>query len=331
MNRLSIPRSGAFVLVVASLGVLQSPDDDGVEPVPSIALTLDPTSGTPQQGTLARFDVTVSGTNGFSGTPTITVTNLPAGVTSTVLNLQTTGSTTTATVELAIGAATPPGTYNVTVTGAATGVSSVTAIYALMVAPSAGPEDYSLSAAPATLTLTQGGGVLASTISINRTGGFAGSVALRVEGAPAGMTATLDPASSFGTTQDLRVNALGGSRSHRVRRCSRVASSLLIECPLVELQPGHVIGVGPDDVHTRPRQVDDPAAAGQFDVAHVHPSPVEYRPASHVAVLAHGTPNPYASEGIDERGSRHERRLGGGKRETRILGALAVGNGDGIE
>ncbi|MGI8619580.1 MAG: hypothetical protein ACR2L6_10925, partial [Gemmatimonadaceae bacterium] len=56
---------------------------------------------------------------------------------------------------------------------------------------------YTLSSAPVTV-LQGGGGEL--TISIVRSGGFTGSVTLTVTGAPAGLTATIDPSSTTGTT-----------------------------------------------------------------------------------------------------------------------------------
>ena len=210
MSNLSITRCGAILLALASVAVLQScsdDDDDGVQPVQTITVALSPTSASVAQGGSTQVGVTVTGTNGFAGTPTITVTNPPTGVTGTVSNAQTTGSTTTATLTLAVAAATAPGAYNITVTGAGTGVSNATATFALTVTAPTGGGDYSLSATPATVTVTQGGAAGTSTINIARTGGFAASVGLAVTGAPTGMTATLNPTSTTGGTSTLSVTA----------------------------------------------------------------------------------------------------------------------------
>jgi cellulose 1,4-beta-cellobiosidase len=66
-----------------------------------------------------------------------------------------------------------------------------------------GTSDFALSANPAGGTLPQGASG-SSTISIDRSG-YAGSVALTVSGAPAGVMATLDPATTTGTTSTLSV------------------------------------------------------------------------------------------------------------------------------
>jgi hypothetical protein len=66
-----------------------------------------------------------------------------------------------------------------------------------------GTSDFALSANPAGGTLPQGSSG-ASTITIDRSG-YTGSVALAVSGLPAGVTATLEPATTTGTTSTLAV------------------------------------------------------------------------------------------------------------------------------
>lgn len=66
---------------------------------------------------------------------------------------------------------------------------------------------FTLSAAPATVPILQGGGG-ESTIAIVRSGGFTGSVALAVTGAPVGLTATISPSSAAGTTATLIVTTV---------------------------------------------------------------------------------------------------------------------------
>jgi hypothetical protein len=61
---------------------------------------------------------------------------------------------------------------------------------------------YTIAAAPATVSVIQGGGG-ESRISIARTGDFRGTVTLAIAGAPAGLTATINPSSTTGTMATL--------------------------------------------------------------------------------------------------------------------------------
>jgi hypothetical protein len=75
--------------------------------------------------------------------------------------------------------------------------------FAITTGASAGP-DFSLSAAPASQTVIVGNSTT-YTVNINRTGGFAGTVALTTSGAPAGASATLNPTSTGGSSSTLTV------------------------------------------------------------------------------------------------------------------------------
>ena len=70
--------------------------------------------------------------------------------------------------------------------------------------PSSG--NYTLTASPATPSFAQGGDATV-VITVNRTGGFAGAVALSVTGAANGLTAALSTASTTGTTDTLTLTA----------------------------------------------------------------------------------------------------------------------------
>jgi len=65
--------------------------------------------------------------------------------------------------------------------------------------------DYTLSASPSSLTVTQGSNGT-STITVNPTGGFTGSVALSASGLPSGVTAAFSPTSTT-TTSTLTLTA----------------------------------------------------------------------------------------------------------------------------
>src|SRR5436309_3311199 len=62
-----------------------------------------------------------------------------------------------------------------------------------------GAADFSLSASPASVSVTQGGST-SSTITVNPVNGFNGSVSLSASGLPAGVTASFNPASTTGNS-----------------------------------------------------------------------------------------------------------------------------------
>jgi hypothetical protein len=68
--------------------------------------------------------------------------------------------------------------------------------------------DFSISPNPTSLTINRGASGT-STITITRTGGFTGAVALSASGLPSGVTASFNPASATGTSSVLTLTASG--------------------------------------------------------------------------------------------------------------------------
>lgn len=167
-------------------------------PAGSIALALSTTSATVNQGASTQFTVNITRTN-FTGDVTIALTGAPAGVTPTITTSPTTGNA--VTVQLAVGAATVPGSYGITVTGSGTGIADATAQYTLTVA--AAPS-IALSVTPTTATIQQGSNAN-FTVNIARSN-FAGNVTLAVTGAPAGVTTTIATSPTAGNTATVTVN-----------------------------------------------------------------------------------------------------------------------------
>ena len=193
--------------VMVGVGLVQACGSDNTgntSPTPSITITLSPTSASVQQGGSTTVTATVTGSNGFTGTPVVSITGAPAGVTGTLANVQTSGTTTTVTVTVNVAATTAPGSYSITVNASGTGVTAVTSTFSLTVtaAPVSG---FTLSMSPATLSVTQGANGT-STVNITRSN-FTGAVALAVTGAPNGVTATLNPTSATTNTSTLTVAA----------------------------------------------------------------------------------------------------------------------------
>jgi len=123
------------------------------------------------------------------------------------------------------GAATPPGSYPLTIRGTS-GPRTRTVTVTLVV-----NGDFSISATPASRTITPGG-VATYTVTITAGTGFAGTVNLTVSGAPGRATKTFNPASvvNGGTsvltidtdpnvqrrTRTVTITGTGGGRSHSV-------------------------------------------------------------------------------------------------------------------
>jgi hypothetical protein len=205
-------RRWAVLCLAIGAGLLQACGDksDTTSPTPTLTVSISPSSASVAQGGSTTVTATATGANGFTGVPAVTVTGLPTGVTIVPSNLQTSGTTTTVTVTINVAATTAPGTYQIAVNASGTGVSNVTTNFSLTVtAASAG--SYTLSATPASVSVTQGGAAATSTINIARTGGFAGSVALAVSGAPTGVTATVAPTSTTTNSSTLTVTAAAGA------------------------------------------------------------------------------------------------------------------------
>ncbi len=176
-------RVGALLVVLASAGGcggVTPPNPPPPPPAGSIVIVPSTGNASVQQGSTAAITVLVSRAGGATGPVTVSVEGLPAGVTAPLSNETTAGAGTTATFDLTITAAPLP-TYDLTVTGSPVSVA-------------------------------QGGnGQVALTIA--RSGGFVGSVALTVEGAPGGLNASFNPAATTGTAATLTVIASAGLAS----------------------------------------------------------------------------------------------------------------------
>src|SRR5439155_803436 len=149
------------------------------------------------QGPTGTSTVTITRTN-FTGAVTLSLGNAPAGVTGTFNPAAPTGTSSTLTVS--VGAAVASGVYNLTVDGTATAGNHSTP---LTLTVSAAP-DYTLSLAPAALTIVQGA-TGTSTVTITRTN-FTGAETLSLGNAPAGVTGTFNPAAPTGTSSTLTVS-----------------------------------------------------------------------------------------------------------------------------
>jgi hypothetical protein len=166
-------------------------------PAPDFSLSASPNSLTILQGgAVGNTTVTLTPANGFNGSVGLAVTSaLPSGVSAGFNPNPTTGSS---TLTLAASSTATVGTVTVTVTGTSGSLTHTTTVSLTVNAPAPAP-DFSLSAAPGTLSVGRGKSVT-STISVNKLNGFSGTVSLSATGLPKGVTATFNPASTSGSS-----------------------------------------------------------------------------------------------------------------------------------
>jgi subtilase family serine protease len=173
---------------------------------PSFTLSASPSSVTVTQGSSGTSTITVTDVGGFSGSVTLAASGLPSGVTAT---FGTNPATSTSTLTLTAGSTATTGTATVTITGTSGSLSATTTV-SLTVNSAASP-NFSVSASPASVTVTQGASGT-STITVTSTGGFNSATTLSASGLPSGVTATFStnpvtPAANGTATSTLTLTA----------------------------------------------------------------------------------------------------------------------------
>src|SRR6185436_10601792 len=146
----------------------------GAPPAPDFSMSASPASVTAAQNDTTTTTVSVSPQNGFSGAVTLGVSGLPAGATASFA----TNPTTTSSVLTLGGGTAIAGTYALTVTGVSGALTHTTPVSFTVTGPPP-PPDFTLSASPATVTVTQGGSA-PTTITVTPQDGFNGAVNLSV-------------------------------------------------------------------------------------------------------------------------------------------------------
>ncbi len=169
---------------------------------PDFTIALVPPSLSLAQGSSGTVTINISRIQAFAGSVALSASGLPAGVTASFSPTSVTGTSSTLTLTASGSAAVGPA--SVTVTGTS-GTLVHGAALALTVTTT-NPGDFAVTASPASVAINRGASGT-STISIARTGGFTGAVALTASGLPAGVTASFSPASVTGTSSTLTLAA----------------------------------------------------------------------------------------------------------------------------
>ncbi len=158
-------------------------------PPPTFTVAATQTAFTVQAGLEATTAVTITREHGYDQPVTLAVTGGPVGVGASFSPSPVTG--TTSTMTLAVTPVVAPGTYNLVLRANGTGVAEQTIPLTLTVTPTG---SFGLTAGPAALTIVAGQSAT-STITVTRTEGYAGTIALTSTGAPTGVTVSFVPTS----------------------------------------------------------------------------------------------------------------------------------------
>jgi uncharacterized membrane protein len=176
-------------------------------PAPDFSLTVAPASLSLTAGSTGKStSVTANALSGFTGSVSVSLSGLPAGVTPSPSSL-TLSRGVAQNLTLTAGTSAKAGTATITLTGTS-GSLTHTATIALTITAAAPAPDFSLSVTPASLTLTVGGGGQPTSVTANALNGFTGSVNLSLSGLPTGVTSSPSaPTLTPGTAQSLTFTA----------------------------------------------------------------------------------------------------------------------------
>lgn len=155
---------------------------------PDFSVTASPSSQTVTQGNSTTYTASVGAISGYTGTVNLSVGGLPTGATASFSPTSVSGSGNSA-LTVSTATTTPTGTYTLTITGTSGGLSHSATVTLVIPTP-----DYSISATPASQTVSQGNSANYTT-TIAALNGFTGAVNLTVSGLPTGATASFNPTS----------------------------------------------------------------------------------------------------------------------------------------
>jgi len=168
---------------------------------PDFSVSATPASRTVVQGAGTTYTATITPSGGFTGTVTFSASGLPTGATASFnpASVTTSGSS---TMTVTTSATTATGSHPITITGASGSLIHSATVTLVVDAPATA--DFTLSASPASHTIRRGTSTT-YTVTIARTGGFAGSVNLSASGLPAGAADSFAPNPAAGTASTLTV------------------------------------------------------------------------------------------------------------------------------
>ena len=221
------------------------------------ALTL--TSGTDAisvpQGTAGSVPLSIARSNGFLGAVTLFAEGLPANVTATFAPGLLPSAQTVSTLSLSALPGAAVGTSTITIRAKASGKADQTVPVQFTITPSSAV-GFSVAAAPATFGLAAGSSAQ-GTLTVTRTGGFAGTVQMALSGSPAGVTGVLTPSAAVPGAVNLALTttaaAVPGNYSLSVSASATGQTTRIIPLALtITAVPAVKLSVSPTSVKLAP-------------------------------------------------------------------------------
>jgi len=154
---------------------------------PDFSLSATPTTQNVVAGAGTTYTIGVTSLNGFAGGVALSLAGLPSGVGTASFSPQVITGAGSSQLTVTTLPAAPAGTYPLTITGAAGGVTHTVAVTLVLSA-----RDFALSATPSSASIVRGKPAK-YTVGVSVAGGSVGKVSLTVAGPPAGTTATFSP------------------------------------------------------------------------------------------------------------------------------------------
>jgi cellulose 1,4-beta-cellobiosidase len=159
---------------------------------PEFTISVSPTTLSVPVNTNPTVSLTVAYVGGLTGSVSLSASGLPTGVAANFAPSSFNSPGGTATVNFTSQASTPPGTYNVLLTG--TDGSTVNSATLTLTIPGSS-NGFTLKPSATSLTVAQGSSGT-DTITVTDVGTFTGSVSFTESGLPSGVTASFSPTSS---------------------------------------------------------------------------------------------------------------------------------------
>jgi subtilisin family serine protease len=191
---------------------------------PDFSLSATPATQNVVAGAGTTYTIGVTSLNGFAGGVALSLTGLPSGVGTASFSPQVITGAGSSQLTVRTLPTAPGGTYPLTITGTAGGVTHTVAVTLVLSA-----RDFALSVTPSSASIVRGKSAK-YTVGVSVTGGSVGKVSLTVAGLPAGTTATFskNPVGSPGSsaltvkttsstkrgTYTLQITGTGGSLVH---------------------------------------------------------------------------------------------------------------------
>jgi uncharacterized membrane protein len=156
------------------------------------SLAASPSTVTVNAGNSASYTASVSPLNGYTGSVSVRASGLPSGASANTCTVS--GGSGSCTLTITTSSSTAAGAYTVTITGTD---SSGSPAHSVNVTLTVNAPNFSLSASPASQTVTVGGSTT-YTVSASPVNGFNSAVSLSASGLPSGATASFNPTSISG-------------------------------------------------------------------------------------------------------------------------------------